>query len=266
MKTKSKVVADQMSLDREERVKDQEEGEVQAAADLVAVRVDKHTRKGKIVVCVHLNEEVEVVAIVIEEGNIIQDQNQDLCRNQIVLGHLAINDGLMTNMTRVDTIDQRTTGINVMKDAILGTGTGIETIEIIVMREIVIDQEIEEEIGEAHKQGECVDGKMKTTKHQIANFSDELEYHKLKLIKNQSKVQSPSTKEQRESQAKNEILVENMTKSQQENLPTINGSMTNSLMKKSARHRNETAARVVITNVVDESACFVQIYLHYILT
>ena len=266
MKTKSKAVADRMSPGREEGVKDQKEGEVQVAADLVVVRVENHTREGKIAECVHLDEEVEVVVIVIEGGELIQDQNQGRCQNLTPLGHPAIKDGLMTNMTRVDTIDQRTTGTSVMKDAPLGTGTGIETTEIIVTKEIVIDQEIEEEIEEAKQQEECADGKMKTTIHQIVNFSDELEYLKSKLIKNQSKVQSLSTKEQRESQAKNEILVENMTKNNQENHPMINGSMTNSLMKKSARLKRGTAAQAVMTNVVHESACFVQIYLHYILT
>ena len=178
MKTKSKAAADQMFLGRDANAKDQEEGEVQAAVDLVVVRVENRTREEKIAECVHLGEEVEVVVIVIEGGELIQDQNQDLYQNLTLLGRLAIKDGLMTNMTRVDTIDQRTTGTSVMKDAPLGTGTGIETIEIIEMREIVIDLEIEEEIEGAKQQEECADGKMKTTIHQIVNFSEEQEYLK----------------------------------------------------------------------------------------
>ena len=211
MRTKPKAVADQMSPEIEEGARDQEEGEAQGAVDLVAVRVDMRTREEKIDECVHQGEEVEAVVIVIEEGEATQDQNQDRSQNQTALDLPAINDGLMTNTIKIDIIDQGLTGTSVMKDAIQGTGIEIEAIEIIEMREIVIDQEIEEETEEAHKQEECADGKMRTTKHQIANYSEEQASPKSQLIKNQSKVLSPSTKEQRESRAKNEIIAENLT-------------------------------------------------------
>ena len=242
---KVEAVVNQTFLGKEESVKDLEVGEAQTAADQAVVRAGKPTEKEKIVACAHQDEEVAVVATVKGEKELIQDPSQILPLNQTVLGRIDKSDGSMTNMNRIDTISQGLTGPKETKETTQGIDIGIGIKEITEMKEIDIDKGTDKQKGEDHKLVECVDGKMKTMKLRTTNCSVGLVLLRPQLKKNQNKVQSLSAEEQRESQAKKEIIEESIIMNQLESLHMINGTMISSLLKKTAKLRNETVAQVV---------------------
>ena len=242
---KVEAVVNQTFLGKEESVKDLEVGEAQVVADQAVVRAEKPTEKEKIVACAHQDEEAEAEVTVIDEEELIQDPSQILYQNRTVQGRTDKSDGPMTNMNRIDTISQGITDPKEMKETIREIDIGIGIKEITEMKEIDIDKETDRRIGEDHKLVECVVGKTKTMKLRITNCSERLVFLKPQLNKNQSKVQSQSAEEQRESLAKKGIIEESIIMNQLESLHMINGTMISSLLRKNVKLRNGIVARVV---------------------
>lgn len=242
---KAEAVVNQTFLGKEESVKDLEVGEAQAAVDQAVVRAEKPTEKEKIVACAHQDEEAEAVVTVIDGEELIQDPSQILLQNRTVLGRIDKRDGPMTNMNRIDTISQGLTDPKETKETIRDIDIGIGIKEITEMKEIDIDKGTDRRIGEAHKLVECVVGKMKTMKLQTTDCSERLAFLKPPLNKNQSKVQSQSAEEQRESLAKKGIIEESMIMNQLGSLHMINGTMISSLLRKTVKLRNGIGAQVV---------------------